>query len=93
MKIITEIAIQHDSFFREKAYKICKSKFDADDLVQNMYIKLYNYDDTKLKAIHEKGVLKFICVRMINQLFLDSKKKIKYDTQKYLNIIYKDVYL
>jgi DNA-directed RNA polymerase specialized sigma24 family protein len=79
VKIITEIAIKHDKFFRDKAYAICKSKFDADDLVQNMYIKLYNYDDTKLKAIHEKGVLKFICVRMINQLFLDSKKKIKYE--------------
>ena len=79
MKIITEIAIKHDRFFRDKAYAICKSKFDADDLVQNMYIKLYNYDDTKLKAIHEKGVLKFIRVRMINQLFLDSKKKIKHE--------------
>ena len=77
MEIITEIAILHDRFFREKAFLISKCKFQADDLVQDMYLKLMRYDKTKLKAMHSKGVLKFICVRMLNQLFLDSIKKNK----------------
>jgi DNA-directed RNA polymerase specialized sigma24 family protein len=79
VKIISELAIMHDKFFREKAFLICKDKYDADDLVQEMYLKLYRYDDLKLKAIHEKGVLKFICIRILNQLFLDSKRKVKYE--------------
>ena len=54
MKIISDLAIMHDKFFREKAFLICKDKYDADDLVQEMYLKLYRYDDLKLKAIHEK---------------------------------------
>ena len=78
MKIISELAIMHDKFFRQKAFLICKDKHDADDLVQEMYLKLYRYDDLKLKAIHEKGVLKFICIRILNQLFLDSKRKVKH---------------
>lgn len=77
MEIINEIALKHDRFFREKAYLISKCKFQADDLVQEMYLKLMRYDKTKLTAIHSKGVLKFICVRMLNQLFLDSVKKNK----------------
>ena len=77
MEIITEIALLHDRFFRDKAYLISKCRFQADDLVQDMYIKLMKYDKEKLKAIHSKGVLKFICVRMLNQLFLDSIKKNK----------------
>ena len=79
MKIISDLAIMHDKFFREKAFLICKDKHDADDLVQEMYLKLYRYDNLKLKAIHEKGVLKFICIRILNQLFLDSKRKVKHE--------------
>jgi DNA-directed RNA polymerase specialized sigma24 family protein len=66
---------QHDLFYRQKAYAICRDKFEADDLVQEMYLKLHRYDQTKLKQIVEKGVVKFICIRIINQIFLDGKRK------------------
>ena len=77
MKTITEIANKNDSYFRSMALHICKDKSDADDLVQDMYLKLYRYDKVKLDDMHKNGVSKFLCVRIINQLFLDSKRKNK----------------
>lgn len=77
MKVIAEIANKNDAYFRGMARRICKNKSEADDLVQDMYLKLYRYDQSKLVDMHKNGVSKFICVRIINQLFLDSKRKNK----------------
>jgi len=64
-----------DSFLRAKATKITKDKILADDVVQDLYLKLGTYDQTKLKFLIEKNLIKWVCIRMINQIFIDYKRK------------------
>ena len=68
---------KHDSYYRKVALKICEDKMLADDLVQEMYLKLYRYDCKKVKSMIENGVIKFVCSRMLTQLFIDTKRTSK----------------
>jgi len=67
----------HDKYFRKIAKGICKSKSVGDDIVQEMYLKLNRYDQTKLADIIENKAIKFVGVRMIKQLFCDKMKRRK----------------
>ena len=75
MNNILNSVSKKDVKWREIALKICKNKQDADDLVQEMYLRLYNYKV-------EKWNYSFIILVMWN-LFKDSKKS-KYKTTEYL---------
>lgn len=66
-----------DSYFREKAFQICGNKFEADDLVQEMYLKLHNYHQGKLEEMINRGVAKFVGVRILKQLKIDEYRKAK----------------
>ena len=72
--LLAKVAI-HDSYFREKAKQL--AGVDGDDLVQEMYLKLYRYNQSKLKEMIQNGVVKYLGVRIINQLFIDTKRKRK----------------
>jgi RNA polymerase sigma factor (sigma-70 family) len=58
-----------DKQWRQIAFNICKDKSLADDLVQEMYLKLYNY---------EKQINDFFVIIVIRNLFLDYCRKKKY---------------
>ena len=64
-----ELLCKNDSKYRELAFSITGNKRDADDLVQNMYLKLMN----SKKESFTDG---FIYVVM-NHMFIDEKRKKK----------------
>ena len=55
-----------DKYWRSVAYNICKSKSLADDLVQDMYLKLYDC---------KKQINDFYVIITISNLFKDLKRK------------------
>jgi len=57
-----------DSYWRGIALKICRNKFLADDIVQEMYIKLCNNDKCKND---------FYVIIVMRNIFLDTIKKEK----------------
>jgi len=57
-----------DQKWREIAFKICKDRMLADDIVQDMYIKL---------AEHKKQINDFYVIIVMRNLFLDYIKKEK----------------
>lgn len=61
-----EILALKDSFWRKTALIICKDSMLADDLVNDMYLKLYQCD---------KQINDFYVIRTIKNLFLDHIKK------------------
>ena len=85
MNLLNQIS-KNDKYFRKMALKITKNKFDADELVQEMYLKLHRYNQDKLKEMVSKGVIKFVCVRILQQLFIDlcRTKKITNDLDENL---------
>ena len=67
-----------DAKWREIAFNICKDKQDADDLVQDMYLRLYNYKV-------ENWNYSFVILVMWN-LFKDKKRSYYYrNTVTYLD--------
>jgi len=63
--MLEELA-KKDKYWRKVALNICKDKELSDDLVQDMYIKLHNY---------QKQINDFFVIMVIRNLFLDVKKK------------------
>jgi DNA-directed RNA polymerase specialized sigma24 family protein len=57
-----------DSYWRSIALKICRNKFMADDIVQEMYLKLCNNDKDKND---------FYVIIVMRNIFLDTIKKDK----------------
>jgi len=55
-----------DRFWRIVAYRICKDKSFADDMVQEMYLKLYNCT---------KQINDFYVIITMKNIFIDSTKK------------------
>jgi RNA polymerase sigma factor (sigma-70 family) len=70
---INEIA-RYDKYYREMAWKITKDYNDAQDVVQEMYIRLMNqtYDEH-----FDAKKYRFICVRIIGQIWISRKRKTK----------------
>lgn len=60
-----EILAQKDALWRKIAFKICKDRMLADDLVSEMYLKLSNCT---------KEINDFYVIRTIRNLFLDHIK-------------------
>ena len=75
---------KNDKKYRELALKITKNKSDADDLVQDMYLKLMN---TQRETITNR----FIFVVM-NHMYLDKKRKKKREISLQDIQGYKDVF-
>jgi len=65
--MLEELA-KEDNYFRKIAFNICKDKNTADDLVQEMYLKLSGID-------REIKDLKWYAVIVIRNLFIDHAKK------------------
>lgn len=83
--MLEELA-KKDKYWRQTALYICKDKSLADDLVQEMYIKLANV---------EKQINDFYVILTIKNLFLDickkKKKEISYSDLSFLDFS-KDTY-
>jgi RNA polymerase sigma factor (sigma-70 family) len=58
--------VHKDKYWRAVAYTICKDKYLADDLVQDMYLRMYNKD---------KEVKDYYIVVTLRNLFLDHCRK------------------
>lgn len=71
--MLEELA-KKDSYWRKVAYNICKDRMIADDLVQEMYLKLYN---------SEKVINDWYVAITIKNIFIDNYNKDK--TLKSLN--------
>ena len=68
-----EVLCKKDEYWRRTAFIICKDKMLADDLVSDMYLKLFEC---------KKEINDFYVIRTIRNLFLDyikSKKNISID--------------
>jgi len=63
--MIKQLALK-DNFWRKTALIICKDKMLSDDLVNDMYLKLYDC---------QKEINDFYVIRTIRNLFLDHIKK------------------
>ena len=63
-----EVLAKKDAYWRKIAFNICKDKYLADDLVNDMYLKL---------ATNEKAISDWYVVIVIRNLFIDSTKKKK----------------
>ena len=63
-----DILAKKDAYWRKVAFNICKDKYLADDIVNDMYLKLAN---------NEKASNDFYVIIVIRNLFLDSTKKNK----------------
>jgi DNA-directed RNA polymerase specialized sigma24 family protein len=76
---LLKILAKKDSKWREIAFKICKDKMLADDIVQEMYLKLSN---------NKKQINDFYVIIVMRNIFFDylkqEKKKISVETLKYL---------
>ena len=77
MNILQELS-EHDNFFKEVAFNICKDKDLASDLVQEMYINIYDSKKkNEIKNIKYYGIqvirnnFKYFCNNKYNTLFLD----------------------
>ena len=70
---INQIA-RYDKYYRDMATKITGDYNDAQDVVQEMYIRLLNqkYDDK-----FDANKYRFICVRIIGQIWISRKRKSK----------------
>lgn len=68
--MLEELA-KYNDYFRQVALKICKNTEQANDLVQEMYIKLHDTD----KEIKD---LKWYAIQTIRNLFIDSTKQKKF---------------
>ena len=66
-----ELLAKKDNYWRQIAYKICKDKYLANDIVNDMYLKL---------ADNEKAKNDFYVVIVIRNLFIDTTKERKYIT-------------
>ena len=85
MSLLCQIS-KNDKYFRKMALTITKNEFEADELVQEMYLKLHRYNQTKLLEMIEKGVIKFVCVRILKQLFIDNCRTKKINQELTENI-------
>jgi RNA polymerase sigma factor (sigma-70 family) len=65
---------KYDDYYRAMARKITGDYNDADDVVQEMYLRLLNqtYD-----ANFDANKYRFICVRIIGQIWISRKRKTK----------------
>lgn len=72
MNILNSLS-KKDKYWREVAYKITGNKFEADELVQNMYFKMYS-------ANPKQWNYSYVILTIYN-LFKDSKKANKYNKE------------
>jgi len=76
---LLEILATKDSKWREIALKICKDKMLADDIVQEMYLKL---------ADCQKQINDFYVIIVMKNIFLDhiKKEKLNVSLNKFYNL-------
>ena len=59
------------------ALKITDSKDDAQDLTQEVYVVMLEYDQEKLRTIFDNGHLGFWCTRVMLNLYIRSNSQFK----------------
>jgi DNA-directed RNA polymerase specialized sigma24 family protein len=64
--------VKKDAYWRRIAFNICKNKYLADDIVQDMYVRLHNID----KKINDW----FVVITMRN-IFIDHIREEKHTTE------------
>ena len=69
MATLEAIVKQHDQALR--AYAVNKFGANGEDFLNDAYLRLHAYDQDKLKSICEKGVIKFVLIRIIGQVHID----------------------
>jgi DNA-directed RNA polymerase specialized sigma24 family protein len=76
---LLEELCKKDAKWREISFKICKDRMLADDIVQDMYIKL---------ADNKKQINDFYVIIVIRNIFLDhiKKEKLKVSIDKFYNL-------
>jgi len=79
-KILTLLSKDHDKWLR--IVKSFGMDQDAEDLVQDMYLKIYNLRDRYRESImfNEDEVNHYFVFRVLRNMFLDKCKKKKYTT-------------
>lgn len=73
MTNILDSLAKKDTYWRTVAYKITGNRYQADELVQNMYLKIY-------RANPEKWNYSYVVLTIYN-LFRDTKKANKYESE------------
>lgn len=70
-EIITELAEQR--VVENIVQVVCKSsRHDLPDLAQMIYVALLEYDDEKIRSLHDNGQMNYFIVRIVrNQYFSD----------------------
>jgi DNA-directed RNA polymerase specialized sigma24 family protein len=72
--------VKEDQKWRQIAYKICGCRFLADDLTQEMYLKVHKYQLKEKKTGYIVTILKYLFLDI-----RDPKKKTKYDNFSYID--------
>ena len=77
MGILSEdIAAKYNELYKI-ALKITKSKVDAQDLTQEVYIVMLEYNQEKLQQIYDNGHLGFWCTRVMLNLYIRPNSQFK----------------
>lgn len=87
-KILNILAKDHDKWLRiVKSFGLDKN---AEDLVQDMYLKIYNLDPKYKQTImfNDTEVNHYFIFRMLRNMFLDKCKKKKYTTSIETTIVH-----
>ena len=71
-----DIAAKYNELLRI-ALKITKREDDAQDLTQEVYIVMLEYDQEKLKTIYDNGHLGFWCTRVMLNMYIRSNSQFK----------------
>lgn len=70
MTLVDICAKKYDSYWRQRALEAYGEK--GEDILHECYFRLYRYDQEKLKQMTDSGVIKWVMVRMLQQVFISN---------------------
>lgn len=83
-EIITELS--RERVVEELVSNITKkNSFEINDLIQDIYLFLLDYDDDKIVELYEKKQLKYFIVRMIYNNYFSVNSRYYYKYKKFIN--------
>lgn len=71
----TEAVRQHSDTVFKVCYSCCKNRSDAEDIMQNVFLKLYGYEETFKNPEHVKHWLIRVAINECNDYFSSSWRK------------------
>jgi hypothetical protein len=82
--IIKELA--ENKIVEELVSNITKTNsFEINDLIQDIYVFLMEYEDDKIVELYEKNQLKYFIVRMIYNNYFSVNSRYYYKYKKFIN--------